>query len=486
MVSESLTGETSLSQEFQALSMSMSKGLVRNPSPKQKSNNKRDEINDTRWSSWKCLNLNGRNGSCKVVAETNETFVDQNGRRKSSSAIDCFSYGMKEKFWKRNARKTYKLEPQKSRSDVFLPDDILEMCLVRLPLTSLMNARLVCKKWRYLTTNQRFIQMRQDGLHQNPWLFLFGIVKDGYSCSSEIHSLDVSNNQWHRLDASILKGRFMFSVASAKDSVYIVGGCSSLTNLGKKTHKGVLLFRPLSKSWHKMASMKYARSSPILGTCSINRNKRFVLIAIGGVGSGDERLETGEIYDSTSNKWSEIQRLPVNFGIACSGVVCNRVFYVYSESDKLVGFDVERGYWVWIETVSIPPRVHEYYPKLICLSGRLFMLSVLWCEGDGEIGRRNKAVRKVWELDFVNFSWFEVSTHPDAPMDWNAVFVSDRDVIFGVEMFKIFGQVLDFLTVCDVSASGEGMIWRHVSRNKMANELDAYSCVTKSIAVVHL
>ncbi|XP_047322111.1 F-box/kelch-repeat protein At5g42360-like [Impatiens glandulifera] len=571
--------EITFSKELEALRMS--KSLVRSFSQKLKKKNQRDQeeveqVDDTRGGvSLRCLTLYGRGGGCKVGAETNESYGGtelQTGRRRSScaseeaklynnsnsnddvAAIDCFSYGMKEKFWKRNSRKMIwtneQSPPQKSEIHVFLPDDILEMCLVRLPLTSLMNARLVCKKWRNLTTSQRFTQMRING-YQSPWVFVFGVVKDGY-CSREIHALDVSHNQWHKLDASILKGRFLFSVTSVRDEVYIVGGCSSLTNFGKmdrssfKTHKGVLLFTPENKSWQKMPSMKYARSSPILGACEINSdclinksqqnrqerrfnrsrfgvgsdvyedphrlsvrrqnevmeltsnsfvrqrsdrvnvkgNRRFVLIAIGGLGSWDEPLDSGEIYDSSINKWVEIQRLPMDFGVACSAVICNRIFYVYSEHDKLAGYDVERGYWISIKTDSYPPHVHDYFPKLISSCGRLFMLSVSWCEGDGQIGRRNKAVRKLWELDLVYLTWLEVSTHPDAPMDWNAAFVADKNLIFGVEMFKIFGQVLDFLTVCDVEKGG--MKWSHVTRNKMANDLDASSCMTKSIAVVHL
>lgn len=185
-----------------------------------------------------------------------------------------------------------------------------------------------------------------------------------------------------------------------------------------------------------------------------------------------------------SNKWTEIQRLPVDFGVACSGVVCNGMFYVYSESDKVAAYDIEKGYWVRIQTSPFPPRVHEYHPKLICCNGRLFMLSVSWCEGEGQIGRRNKAVRKLWELDLMYLTWTEVSTHPDAPMDWNAAFIADKNFIFGVEMFKIFGQVLDFLTVGEVS--GAGTSWSHISRNRLPHELDAASCLTKSMAVLHL
>lgn len=118
-------------------------------------------------------------------------------------------------------------------------------------------------------------------------------------------------------------------------------------------------------------------------------SKRFVLIAVGGLGSWDEPLDSGEIYDSVSNKWMEIQRLPVDFGVVSSGVVCNGIFYVYSETDKLAGYDIERGFWIGIQTYPFSPRVIEYYPKLVSCSGRLFMLSVSWCEGDGQIGCRN-------------------------------------------------------------------------------------------------
>lgn len=580
MISERLSGETSLRRDLEALSVSQR--LVRSVSQKLRKKNNRsegEEEEDGRGVSLRCLVLYGRGGGCKVGAETSDDFGDPSSRRRSSASddgkgykticgveetgVDCFSYGVKDKFWKRNNRKDLEVEElqQNSRMHLFLPDDILELCLVRLPLTSLMNARLVCKKWRYLTTTPRFMQMRKEGLHQNPWLFLFGAVKDGY-CSGEIHALDVSLDEWHRVDADILKGRFLFSVASIQDSVYIVGGCSSLTSFGRvdrssfKTHKGVLVFSALTKSWRKVASMKYARSSPILGISEVgsdclivrsqqnrqdrrfprtriggvsdvyedphrlslrrepgsgfNENeisslphrkqgkfvrqkgdlsnttdcRRFVLIAVGGLGSWDEPLDSGEIYDSVSNKWMEIQRLPVDFGIVCSGVVCNGMFYVYSETDRLAGYDIERGFWVGIQITPSPPRVHEYYPKLVSCNGQLFMLSVSWCEGDGQIGRRNKAVRKLWELDLMYLTWTEVSIHPDAPMDWNAAFVADRNLIFGVEMFKIFGQVLDFLTVCDVSDKGTN--WSHISRNHVAHELDASSCMTKSMAVLHL
>ncbi|KAJ6921069.1 F-box/kelch-repeat protein [Populus alba x Populus x berolinensis] len=461
MFSERLTGEASVRRELEALSVSQR--LVRSVSQKLRKKNHRgegEEEDDSRGVSLKCLTLYGMGGGCKVGADTGEEFADPSGRRRSSSAseegkgyrpictgFDCFSYGMREKFWKKNSRKDLELEDliQNSRLHMFLPDDVLELCLVRLPLTSLMNARLVCKKWRCLTTTPRFLQLRRE---------VFKMI------------------------------------------FYVVGGCSSLTHFGRvdrssfRTHKGVWAFSPLTKSWRKIASMRYARSMPVLGISEVrsdfsvvhshqhrqerrfprsriagvsdvyedphrfslrrqyrnafdeyepsslpNRKshkftrqksgqsnmkdcKRFVLIAVGGLGSWDEPLDSGEIYDPITNKWTRNPEVAYGFW-----VICNGMFYVYSETDKLMGYDIERGFWMAIQSSPFPPRVQEYYPKLVSCNGQLFMLSVSWCEWDGQIGQRNKAVRKLWELDLMYLNWTEVSVHPDAPMDWNAAYL---------------------------------------------------------------
>lgn len=582
VVIDGVVAEASNSRELEPLSVP--KRLARSVSQKLKKKSMRgdgeDEGKDKRGSyGWKCLGLYAKGGGCKVGADTGDEFGDGNGRRKSSvgeegmeyraisgieeARVDCFSYGVAERFWRWNSRKAKETEQHPSIGEMqfSLPDDILEMCLARVSLSTLMNARLVCKKWRALTSTPHFMQIRCKGFHQSPWLFLFGAVKDGY-CSGQIHALDVSLDRWHRLDADILRGRFLFSVASVGSDIYVVGGCSSLANFGRvdkssfKTHKGVLVFSPLTGLWRKAASMKSARSGPILGVFEVDsvysifqtrgdrqdrrpsrsrvggvsdvyedphrfslrrqlrdvfndtedssdsrrksckfvkqesnqsdakEERRFVLIAVGGHGYWDEPLDSGEIYDPLSNKWMDIGRLPGDFGVACSGSICNGVFYVYSETDKLAGYDLERGIWIGIQTSHPPPRLHEFYPKLVSCNGRLFMLCVSWCQTADQVSRGEKAVRKIWEVDLSFHTWYEVSKHPDAPMDWNAAFVADRGMIFGSEMFKIFGQVLDFWTVCNVSDSE--LKWNRISSKHVAHEVDASSCMTKTIAVVHL
>ncbi|XP_072974910.1 F-box/kelch-repeat protein At5g42350-like [Typha angustifolia] len=567
--------EASLGRDMEGLSVS--KRLTKSVSEKLKKKKNgsggysNEESLKSQSSSSRCLNLYVKGGGCRVGACE---VLEGSGKRLVSledcmphrmvagveeTGVQCFSYSMPERFWKKNVRKEKAVQqhPSSLASEVSLPDDVLEMILVRLPLASLMISRCVCKKWRDLTTTPQFIQFRSEGCHQSPWLFMFGITRDGYH-TGEMHALDISLDRWHRISADRLKGRFLFSVAGIGADIYVVGGCSSVAHstvsLEKgsfKTHKGVLVYSPLTGSWRKAASMKSARSRPVLGvfevtaSCNIFRTRsdkhnrlplksrlggvsdvyedphrfsirrrlrdafveddqsseflteqykfvgedvtklpKLALIAVGGHGCLDEPLESGEIYDPLTNKWIEIAGLPLDFGAVCSGAVCSRMFYVYSETDKLAAYDLERGFWFAIQTSQPPPRLREYYPKFVSCQSRLFMLCVSWCERDGRTNRSERAVRKLFELDFALNKWAEVSRHPDAPMDWNPAFVVDQDRIYGLEMFKIFGQVLDFLTSCQVSDSE--LKWSRISRKHAAHEADPSSCRMKSMVVLNL
>lgn len=418
-----------------------------------------------------------------------------------------------------------------------LPDDVLELILVRLPLAALMAARCVCRQWRCMTAKPHFRQLRTEAPYLTPWLFLF-------RCNTgEVQALDVSLCRWHRTSIDMLKGRSLFSTASIGTDIYIIGGCSSeLDSISS------VVFSPFTGVWRNAAPMKSPRSTPVLGVSEVpvdwsilcrapdrreqiklksrigavsdvyedphrfslrrrqlldaensvmsmsrpskpagqerGSERKFVLVAVGGRGDRDEPLDTGEIYDPTTDRWSDIARLPGDFGPVCSGAVCDGVFYVYTEGDRLAGYNVERGFWITIQVLRPPPCVRGYYPKIVCCKGRLFLLCVSWAERGGHLNRGDNAVRKLWELDLALCEWKEVSRHPDAPMDWNAAFVADKDMIYGVEMFRIFGQVLDFLTACNVT--DHKFEWMHVSRKNATHVVDASSSAMKSMVVVHL
>uniref|UniRef100_A0A0D9XGK3 F-box domain-containing protein n=1 Tax=Leersia perrieri TaxID=77586 RepID=A0A0D9XGK3_9ORYZ len=453
-----------------------------------------------------------------------------------------------------------------------LPDDVVEMVLSRLPLSSLLAARCVCRRWRDITVSPQFARMRRP--HRTPWLFLAGVEgDDGWGAASAggadtavVHALDVESQRWRRVEAEWLKGRYLFSVAGVGDELYVVGGRSDAgataanANAKTNTHKGVLVYSPLAGAWRKAAPMRTARSRPVLGVFEMGNNLsrsilhstggenhlrrhvnsggkfrlggtsavyedphrlslrrlrlrdvlldaaddsselamsdanfaggRLALIAVGGRGRWDEPLVSGEVYDSVRDKWFEIAGFPTDVGLACSGAVCGRMFYVYCESDTLVAYHLDRGFWSVIQTSRLlPPRLRDYPPALLCCSSRLLMLCVSWCDGEGERRRREKVVRKVFELDTGSRrQWREASSHPDAPMDANAAFAAGEDTIYAVEMFRIFGKVLDFVTACRVSEDddGSGRRWCRLARKNAVHDADAMSGRLKSMAALHL
>ncbi|XP_047052052.1 F-box/kelch-repeat protein At5g42350-like [Lolium rigidum] len=456
-----------------------------------------------------------------------------------------------------------------------LPDDLLEMVLTRLPLSALLSARCACRRWRDLTVAPQLLRLRREAPSSTtPWLFLFSVDADagwGAAGTAAVHALDVAAQRWRRVGAAALAGRSLFSVAAVGHELYLVGGRSGAASASggsaktNRTHKGVIVYSPLTGAWRKAAPMRAARSRPVLGVFEMSASRsaahakaekhvrransnggkfrlggtsavyedphrlslrrlrlrdvltdttdsataapsahghgkgvakpaqpRQALIAVGGRGPWDEPLVSGEIYDPLTDKWVEIAGFPTDVGLACSGAVCGDAFYVYCESDTLVAYHLDAGAWSVVQTSSrAPPRLRDYAPALLCCASRLFMLCVSWCD---PAGRRDKVVRKVFELVDIGRSssvpkWVEASSHPDAPMDPNAAFAAGHGRIYAVEMFRIFGKVLDFATSCGVSAADaaeQEQSWSRVARNNAAAEADAMSCRLKSMAVLHL
>ncbi|PUZ71875.1 hypothetical protein GQ55_2G349700 [Panicum hallii var. hallii] len=525
-----------------------------------------------------CLRLPlGAAGGCRVcdcdemdsaapAAAPRRRPAGNDGEDEEDGALQCFS-------WKKGAAASAVphrpsgvgadavVVVKEALSLAVLPDDVMEMVLGRLPLASLLAARCVCRRWRDLTVAPQFLRVRRDEQgdpepRRAPWLFLFGVDGDvgwGAAPAPVVHALDVAAHRWRRIGAGGLKGRFLFSVAGVGDDLYVVGGRSGGSDASKvKTHKGVLVFSPLTGSWRKAAPMRTARSRPVLGvfemsaTCSILHARaekhvrrarsrlggasavyedphrlsfrrlrlkdmlnedtdstelasshdksaghdgeegqpRLAIVAVGGRGHWDEPLVSGEIYDPLIDKWVEIAGFPTDVGLACSGAVCGRMFYVYCESDTLVAYHLDKGSWVVVQASRPPPRLRDYAPTLACCASRLFMLCVSWCDRHGPVDRREKVVRKLFELDLTSLQWTEAAAHPDAPMDPNAAFAAGRDRIYAVEMFRIFGKVLDFVTACRVSDTEQK--WSRVGRENAATEADAMSGRLKSMAVLHL
>ncbi|AES69653.1 F-box/kelch-repeat plant protein [Medicago truncatula] len=289
--------------------------------------------------------------------------------KREETSVKCFSpfgFGVKEWFWKRqhNPKKCiekvheiYTKECVEVESGLFLlPDDILELCLDRLPFEGLKNVRLVCKNWSSFLTTERILQI--------------------------------------------------IIVASINDGIIIVGGKS---NIGKvvgpiKEHNEVVFFNAVTKTCKMAMTCKFIgqRKSDRSSTSSKVFKRSFLLIAIGR--TVNESLYRGEIYDSSTNEWTDIQSLPLDFGGVSSGTVCKTKFYVCSRNEKLAAYDIERGFWIVIQTSQpFPSHVYAnpYHPHLVSCNGRLFVISSCFWNG------QHSMVRKLFELHLVDHTWTE-------------------------------------------------------------------------------
>ncbi|KAI7732486.1 hypothetical protein M8C21_024205 [Ambrosia artemisiifolia] len=87
------------------------------------------------------------------------------------------------------------------RGDPFipgLPDDIALSCLLRLPVSSHVAGKVVCKRWYQLFgIKEQFFTQRKEMGFQDPWLYIFTFHK----CTGKIqwHVLDLTHFSWHTI-----------------------------------------------------------------------------------------------------------------------------------------------------------------------------------------------------------------------------------------------------------------------------------------------
>ena len=205
------------------------------------------------------------------------------------------------------------------------------------------------------------------------------------------------------------------------------------------------------------------------------------MIAIGR--TENESLYRGEIYDSSTNEWTDIQSLPLDFGGVSSGTVCKSKFYVCSRNEKLAAYDIERGFWIAIQ--SSPPfpfhvYPHPYHTHLVSTNGQLFMISSCFWNG------QHFMVRKLFELNLVDHTWTEISVHPDTIINRKSeAFVADTNLIFGIETFEGKGKISEYFTVCDLSKSTD-VNWNNISTKNIDRERIGKPIWIRSMAAVHV
>ncbi|OAE22016.1 hypothetical protein AXG93_4804s1210 [Marchantia polymorpha subsp. ruderalis] len=284
-----------------------------------------------------------------------------------------------------------------------LPNDLLELCLVRLPWRCLVRLRLVCKRWRALLLSPSFLQLRALSGYHEPWLFIF--KPESRDSEAAILAYDPVYKKSQFIRAPILAGRNHYSLVVGGGLIYLVGGCCSSSS--------ALVYNPVTNTWKEMPPMHHARDMPAVGVIEEKGEKgtkRTKLIVAGGKGLSRRSLCSAEIYDPQTNRWSYIMSLPSSFREVRFGTVHNGKLLVYSRRLNLINevasYDVEKGMWSRLPMThnsTAPPRYHHFH--LVSCGGKLFKVE------DGPHMKEETSI-SVWRLEESKMEWVEVAPIP--------------------------------------------------------------------------
>ncbi|CAM8925183.1 unnamed protein product [Rhodiola kirilowii] len=204
-----------------------------------------------------------------------------------------------------------------------LQDDLLEQILIYLPVTSIIRAGLVCKKWREITISKRFLWNASQTVQQKPWYFM---------CVDDF--LTPTSLTWYAYDPilqkcqggdflDIMKSHTSFDssdglVCFVKDNEIHV--CNPITKEHKKLHEP-----PRTCLYHHRRLI------------NIWVNRRLHNYNVSVLDYEEDALLNVEflfqVYDSATMKWATSQpEILIGWTSDSQSVICNGVLYfrIYS------------------------------------------------------------------------------------------------------------------------------------------------------------
>lgn len=211
------------------------------------------------------------------------------------------------------------------------PDELLQICLARLPLRCIPVVKAVSKRWfgladaRYLYELRRILRLTESSTY-----ILNSKYELGHYAGLQGSAQEVGN---FRRPIALLKGpqRLQFAAAAGSDGhLYILGGRSPL--ISKKLDSWVVFSRvdsydPICNCWTEVKSMKTPRYACAAGSFIDGKDQHARLIVAGGYDEGGAALASAEVYDSVKNEWEMIPSM-VKISGACKGEVSGGRFYV--------------------------------------------------------------------------------------------------------------------------------------------------------------
>ncbi|XP_071720075.1 F-box/kelch-repeat protein At1g30090 [Rutidosis leptorrhynchoides] len=223
-----------------------------------------------------------------------------------------------------------------------LPDDIALSCLLRLPVSSHLSSKSVCRRWYQLfRSKERFFTQRKQMGFKDPWLYVFAFHK----CTGKVqwHVLDLTNFLWHTIPQmpcidKVCPHGFRCVSLPFEGSLFVCGGVVFDADCPLNL---VMKFNVQKNSWTVMKKMITPRSFFASGVIN---GKIYVA---GGNSTDLLELNSVEVMDPQKGIWHPVANMRTNMASYDSAVVNGKLF-------------VTEG-WFW--PFYVVPRGQVYDPK---------------------------------------------------------------------------------------------------------------------------
>ncbi|KAL1194050.1 F-box protein AFR [Cardamine amara subsp. amara] len=184
-----------------------------------------------------------------------------------------------------------------------LPNEIAELCLLRLPYPYHALFRSVSSSWNKTITNPRFLLSKQSLSISSPYLFVFAFNKS--TARIQWQSLDLTSNRWFVLPPmpnsfTKISSPHALSCASIPrhGKLYVLGGGDF--------NRSVVVYTALTNRWSFASPMMSPRTYFNAG----NINGK--IMAVGGSVDGFGEATTAvESYDPENDTWTALTKVPM-------------------------------------------------------------------------------------------------------------------------------------------------------------------------------
>ncbi|KAK4757907.1 hypothetical protein SAY87_019208 [Trapa incisa] len=202
-----------------------------------------------------------------------------------------------------------------------LPDDIAELCLLRVPYPYQTLAQSVSSSWRRVIRGPSFLLARRSLSFSLPYLFVFAFHKP--TARIRWQALDPRSGSWFVLPPmpapkASSPPSFAFASDPSRGKLFVLGGARTDS---ESPLDGVVMYQASINRWSPLAPMRTPRAFFAAGYAGGR------IVAAGGCGAGlSTSISAVECYDVESDSWSPTAGMRPGLVKYDSAVVGDRLY----------------------------------------------------------------------------------------------------------------------------------------------------------------